>query len=163
MNGLKKYRDSLTGIALLIVSAFYFKGSFIRTSQLMTAQHGPEFLPRIYSAVLAGLSIILIAGNIRDVKKNKAEENPQTENGSLFRVLATVLLVLVYIMFMKRIGFLVSSAVYMILQLCLAAFPGTTKRDYAKFVLFGIVAACVLSYLFIRLFSLALPRGMAGF
>ena len=163
MGSLKKYRDSLTGIVLLLISALYFKGSFIKTSQLMTAQYGPDFMPKIYSAVLAGLSILLIAGNLKKVKKEAAKDERQGETGSALRTVMTILLVLVYITCMKKVGFLIASAVYMILQLCLAAYPGTTKQDYVKFMLFGIAASVALYYLFAALFSLALPRGILGF
>lgn len=164
MSSIKKYQDSLTGIGLLLVSALYFKGSFIETSQLMTAQYGPDFLPRVYSIVLAGLSILLITGNLNKVRREGVVETEEKEEvGSSIRTIMTIVLVMVYIASIKKVGFLISSALYMLLQLRLAAYPGTTKRDYVKFILFGIVVSCILYYLFVRLFSLALPRGIVGF
>lgn len=160
---IKKYRDSLAGLALLVLSGLYFKGSFIETSQLMTAEYGPGFMPKLYSLALAVLSILLIAGNLKKVKKEDIpEDEPEKEKTSGFRTAATIILVLAYIASMKTAGFFLSSAVYMILQLCLVVSPGTEKRAYIKFAVFGIAAAFLLNYLFATLFSLALPVGILG-
>ncbi|MCI8512153.1 MAG: tripartite tricarboxylate transporter TctB family protein [Lachnospiraceae bacterium] len=163
MEQFKKYGGFLTGIFCLLLSVLYFKGSFIQTSRLMTAKYGPDFMPKIYSLALCLLSLALIFQEAKGLNRQEQKTAGKEEKRSEARVALTMGLILLYIVLLKQIGFLIASAFYAALQMIVIQSPKTSKKKYIQYIIFGIAVAAVLTYLFTKVFSVALPAGKLGF
>ena len=162
----QRRRETLIGIGLLLFSVAYYWGSFqIKTRNILGSSYGPELLPRIYGGALVVLSILLIISDLIKASKEKNAEGEAQDSEkaranriAILRIIGTILLVLIYIAAIVPVGFLISSACYMMLQLLMICPKG--KFNYLKFAIVSVVAAILIEYLFMSVFSVPLPEGI---
>lgn len=157
----KKYNDIIAGAVLLVITFFYYSGTFIK-STFQLSQYGAEFLPRIYCVVMAITSIGLIIKGIYELKDYKSEDtrNFKDHINGIIKVGISILLVVIYIALLEHMGFIIMTTFYLVCQIFVLA--PKEKRKPIKFVLVSILCSGILNYIFIRLFSVALPQGIFG-
>ena len=74
---------------------------------------------------------------------------------------ATLVLLFLYILLLDKLGFVVSSVLYMFIQMCLfvpAEFR--SKKNYILFAVISLVLPVAVNLLFVNAFSLILPTGV---
>lgn len=76
-------------------------------------------------------------------------------------VLTTFALIACYVFFLDKLGFIITTALYLIGQILLLATKKQRKRWYL-IIPFSIVIAVVIYYVFYYGFSLLLPAGLLG-
>ncbi|MCL2705007.1 MAG: tripartite tricarboxylate transporter TctB family protein [Spirochaetaceae bacterium] len=165
------------GIFFLLLSVFYLLStlSISTFDPFSSGRSGiildSRSLPQMLGILLACLSIIHIIGNVLKLRKTKLESGSDTqavmkkpfkfERPQRLMVI-TVLLICAYIFFYVRLGFILSSVLFLLLQIFILT-PAEKRKKWAIFtVCFSIGVPILLYFLFTRVISMYLPRGLLG-
>jgi len=141
-------RDGALGIAgLVLAGAYYLMAADVPESQLADAV-GPQGLPKIYAAVLAGLSLILVARSFR--RERDTDKAPP-----VLRPLALLAFGALYIAIVPFAGYIVSIA---LLIGATTWFQGGVFNRHIALVSIG--GAVVFWLLFVRLLGVPHPPGL---
>ncbi|MDQ0338113.1 vacuolar-type H+-ATPase subunit I/STV1 [Caldalkalibacillus uzonensis] len=155
---IKKYGDIYASIFLIIFSVIMYLATFT-FERLTVSRIGSEFVPQLTSIGIFILSISLL---IKGIKRMKSDNNHQSERPSFryFTVIATIVLIAVYIALMREIGFLLMTVVYLFAQFYVLA--GKSKRNLPLFLVLSIAVSVTVYYVFRYGFNLLLPAGILG-
>jgi hypothetical protein len=121
---------------------------------------GPAFYPRIVLAVTALLSAVLIVIDLKTARANADAPKPAAPGPAPnYRlVLATFVLFGLYIALMPKLGFRISTALFVLLLQITLEWPQTPKRWLLVIaVALGTALAC--HFVFEQYLSVLLPRG----
>lgn len=155
---MKKYGDLICGIICAIVAAAVFVMS-VQIGLKESASIGADFLPKIVSVILFTFSVILA---VRGWKTARAGDEPQQEYPSNTRgVLIMLTALVVYAYTFKTVGFILTTIPFMFLSIVLMSKKEET--NYLKFAIITVVTVFAIYFLFTRLFSIRLPRGILTF
>ena len=158
---LKKFGD-------LIVSAFYTVLSIViivlatqlPKSKVMSI--GPDFMPLVVGIISLILALILLVQSIGKLRsKEEAAEAEEKDHSDYRRVLESLLLATIYVNVLKPVGFLISTFVYLTLQMIvLAPNDKRTKKEIIKYVIINLIFTVVVYVLFRYGFKIILPAGL---
>jgi hypothetical protein len=166
------YKSNLiTGMILMIVSTAYYALSFqieVFGGSGATALDS-RFMPRVWSALLFVLSIILIIRSMKQRKKHLSKEDVNIKRKRSFmtilkenrEVAMTFIALAIYIVGLQRVGFLIMSVLYLFFQILIL-----TNKEKRNLLLAGIVSivfAVGINYIFVVWLRVMLPRGIIGF
>ena len=116
-------------------------------------------MPTLLGVILAVLSLVCIIQGIRRMKApDEAEETKKKGKGDLMAVVLTFAVIIGYILVMPTLGFILSTILYLFLQMLILA--PAEKRNY---VLFAIVAVVFTALVFVAFrvgLQQLLPRGL---
>ncbi len=156
---IKKYGDICVSIVFMLISiAILIAASQLPASKVM--EIGPDFMPTVVGGLTLLLSIILLATSINSLKKNP-DAVYTADDGNYKRVLISFILILIYVIIFKPIGFIVSTLVYLPLQMyVLAPEDKRTKRDMIKLAIITVIFTLVVFFLFRYGFKIVLPAGI---
>lgn len=167
----KKYRDIILGAVMLAFSAFYLAvAANIKTRPKLTPSYASaKIVPILLGVLLAILSVLCIIEGIHKMKKygttivSKKAKQAHNKEVALdsFAVIATFALMLLYAMGLSRLGFCLSTMLYLFLQISLLA--PTAKHSKRSFIIYAVVAVVfTMAIFFIFRFGLSmlLPRGV---
>ena len=123
---------------------------------------GPDFMPMVISGITFVLAAILTLLNMKNMKMRFAEiEASEIDSCDYKRVLLSALLVLIYVFILQPIGFIVSTLVYLPLQmLVLAPDDQRGKKQIIQLVIIDVVFTLVVFFLFRYGFKIILPAGI---
>jgi hypothetical protein len=161
-----------TGIFFLVLAMLYLAGSLSIAS---FDPFGNSFLtsraiPQLIGGSMAALGIVHIAGNALKLKKARAnhENNGATNeprsgcSRSTWLMLLTVLFICVYIFLFTRLGFILSTVLFLLAEILLLIPAGKRKRWAVFIVCFSAGLPILLYLLFTKLLSMFLPVGLLG-
>ena len=166
-------REIGVGIFFLLLSIVYFLGSLSISAFDPFAKGGLDSrsIPQMLSVLVAGLSIIHILGNVLKLQKAKQEAGGDIQaaaktifkfNRSLRLMVITVLLICAYIFFFTRLGFILSSIFFLLAEIFLLI-PAEKRKNWTVFtVCFSVGMPVLIYFLFTKLLSMFLPRGLLG-
>ena len=154
----KKYWDLASGIVLFLFSIVLYIGAMnVRTLEVST--FGSGFFPKIVAVMLALASLALIVGGIKTAKAadgaEEAKGNPRWK-----AVLATFTIMVAYAALLPFVGFMITTAVYLFLQINILS--ENRHRKPFLFAVVSIVTSVAIYYLFVKAFNLMLPAGFLG-
>jgi hypothetical protein len=157
----KKYWDLASGSVLLLFSAVLFIGAQ-RVKTLAVSSIGSGFFPSVVAMLLAITSIAIIIGGVAQARKSdsttektKAEDKPR-----VWGVIGTFALMAFYAILLPKLGFLITTTVYLFVQINILS-PNESRKQ----ILFGIISvvtSVVIYYTFVKVFHLMLPAGILG-
>jgi hypothetical protein len=165
---LNHRKDLYASIFLLIVSIIMFTATFY-IQALTVSNIGADFAPRLVAIGIFVLSLILLVNSIRKLKNPQAvvvveeeEEEEEEEDQPISKksVAATIALLIGYVALIPILGFLITTAVYLFLQMYVLA--EKAQRNIVLFVITSIVSSGVIYYCFKSIFHLRLPAGILG-
>ena len=159
---VKKYGDLISGIFLLIITSLYAS----RIGEIEIINSGSvdaAFIPKLVSGIMFFLSICLIVTSVYKLKVQRSEK-PNIrgdERGTFcwFPALLTALLLILYVVFFEKLGFLITTSIYLFAQLMVLA-PERSIKGTVRFAVASVAAAYILQYIFIRLLYVMLPEGL---
>ena len=159
---VRKYGDLITGIFFLLLSAFYF--SQIGTIQIIdSGSLDAAFVPKIVAGAMFILSICMIVMSSIKIKREVAvfsdQEAETTPNTSWKSIIMTAVLLVVYVALFQKVGFLITTAIYLFLQLLILA-PERKPKQIILFAVSSVIGAIVLQYIFVHLLYVMLPEGI---
>jgi len=162
------------GVFFLLFAIAYYIGTLgISTFDPFAAhrdgiQLTSQSVPQTLAVLIGSLGIIHIIGNALKLWKIKAEtgevsaKKPFTfkfERTQQLMVI-TVALICAYIFFYNRLGFIVSSTLYLLVQM-FVLIPSEKKKKWAPFtVCFSLGISVIVYLIFTRAISMFLPRGI---
>lgn len=167
-----KYDDVFSGFFLLIVSVVMYIATF-SFEALTTTLIGPAFMPQIIAIAIGIFSILIIVNGFmktRTIEKEETLPEPVVEGhddklisgqkDSYRPVILTLLLMLAYVVLIPVIGFLITTILYIFLQMMILS--DKTTRKIWLFALVSIVSSVVIYYVFRNVFYVMLPTGIMG-
>jgi uncharacterized membrane protein YidH (DUF202 family) len=157
----KKYWDLASGSVLLLFSAVLFIGAQ-RVKTLAVSSIGSGFFPSVVAVLLAITSVAIIIGGIVQARKpdaasgkEKAEDKPR-----VWGVIGTFALMAFYAILLPKLGFLITTTVYLFVQINILS-PRESRKQF-MFGIISVVTAVVIYYTFVKVFHLMLPAGILG-
>ena len=164
-----KNKNLVAGGFLFIVGLIYFLLSFQIQLTSIDKLVGSRLFPQIIGILIMFFSGWLVIDNLMKNKKSEKAERQITEDGkaltdnkpksnnkNTFLVLTSLA---AYIFLMEKIGFLVSTLIYLISQMALLE-KGKENRNYLKYLVVAIISSIAIYVLFTTVFNMVLPRGI---
>ena len=157
----KKYGDIVVGVFFMALSAIMMvMAQMLPKSKVM--EIGPDFMPMVIGAITFVLALILTVLNVKNMKMRAAElEKITIDECDYKRVLLSALLVLVYVFILQPVGFIVSTLVYLPLQmLVLSPDDQRGKKQIIQLLIIDLIFTMVVFFLFRYGFKIVLPAGI---
>jgi len=158
----KKCKDLILGIVMLLFSGFYlFYAQQIKTRPKLTPSYASaKIMPTLLGILLAVLSIICIIQGYRKMTSpdTQSDSSKKLDKGDVMAVVYTFAVIIGYILIMPTLGFILSTLLYLFLQMIILSPP--EKRNYA---LFAIVTVVFTAFVFVAFrigLQQLLPRGI---
>lgn len=167
---MKKYKDLYTGLVVFFLSLFYLIN--VSTIRVFTGAGATAInartIPAIEGGLLMFLSLVMIGRFWVKLRRGHIstgeEQTAGTENAS-FRVRMavplTLLLLLLYVIAIGNLGFVITSMIYLFLQVLILSPEG--KLNYIAATIIAVVCPIVIYLLFVYLLNVPLPRGIMPF
>ncbi len=145
------------GIALALIGGaiLLLIPSQIDTAFGMGAQMSPSFLPTVlgFALILVGLGLVIQAFRNRSVQQDRAE--PAFSRHSFLRVALAAILLIVYTLLFPRIGFVITSGLFIGIFIYLFG-----ARSILKIGLSMVLVPLGVWLFFEKLFRIPLPHGL---
>lgn len=139
----------------------------------------PAFVPRLIAAALYILGTVILVRALLTARKEKAQPVPaeeipaeeivespaeemKTKKVEALIPYATLLLIMLYLILIKRIGFTISSVLFLTCQITLLSGKYTWK-SFFKYFIIALIASVVIWLVFYKALSLGLPVNKFGF
>jgi len=152
----EKYWDLYAGIFLfLFAGALYYGGMTVRMIEI--SRYGSGFFPKILAILLAITSAIIIVSGYR---RTKGADEAQGEEPHWKGILSTFVLMIAYMVLIPYVGFMITTAVYLFLQMNILT--ARESRKLGMFAVIAVVASVVIYFTFVKAFNLMLPAGILG-
>lgn len=174
-------RDRGLGIFVSLFGLGVFVLSFtVKTRTVLTI--GPGFMPRIIGAILLLLGVVLTLQTFRKKRETEKKSEEKSEKNSKvsdqrskaedalvsrisrnqkFPVVATFVLLILYVGLLEVLGFTLATVCYLALQFLVLAEERTRKRALL-YVLASLVCSAVITVIFGYFLRLYLPQGILG-
>lgn len=159
-----KNKDAASGIFLVVFSIWAFCSTSAFGKSSISTYGNPAVVPRIVTIVIFVLASLILMDGVKEVKRQEIG-GETLEQGSLFSKerlpeLMTFLLLVIYVVTIRAIGFVITTAVYLCLQMfILSCFD--TKKIWL-FLLIACIISPALFYGFRTFFDVLLPAGVLG-
>ena len=123
---------------------------------------GPDFMPMVIGGLTFALAAALTFLSVKNFKMHAAEIDPaKLPDCDYKRVLLSALLVLIYVFVLQPVGFLVSTLVYLPLQmLVLSPDDQRGKKQLIQLLVIDVIFTLVVFFLFRYGFKIVLPAGI---
>ena len=148
--------EIIMSLFILMISCYLYVEALRLAEFRAYREVGPDFWPKIVLFCLIALSAALTVSNVIKWRKSRVEVSEREEGWK--RVLISIILAVGYIYFLKPLGFIVASPLF-IIGLMLLIMP---KRK--KVIPFAVLGIMVMIYtIFSRLLFVPLPKGFGVF
>lgn len=141
-------RDFVGGTILLIFATwFYITAQAIPNGNYPGMQ--PSFFPSFLGVILAFLSLFVVGNGVKEVLQNKETEYEKKDHKT---VLILVLMLALYIVILKYLGFIITTVLYLIavMSLLKAGKP-------AKIIPIAVIISLAVYFIFGMGFKVPLP------
>ena len=156
----KKCKDLVLGCFMLAFSGFYlFFAQQIKTKPKLTPSYASDrIMPTILGILLAILSVLLIVQGVKRLKAPDEGGVKKADRADTIAVILTFAVIIGYIMIMPTLGFILSTMIYLFLQMLILAPPD--KRNYLLFAIVAVVFTALVFVAFRIGLQQLLPRGV---
>ncbi len=157
----KKYGDIVVGVFFMALSAIMMvMAQMLPKSKVM--EIGPDFMPMVIGAITFVLALILTVLNVKNMKLRAAElAEAAIDECDYKRVLLSALLVLIYVFVLQPVGFIVSTLVYLPLQmLVLSPDDQRGKKQIIQLLIIDVIFTMIVFFLFRYGFKIVLRAGI---
>ena len=154
---IKKYGDIIVGVFFMLLSAaMLVMAKMLPKSTVMDI--GPDFMPMCIGVMTFVLAAALVFLNIKNMKIYVAQG---PEKADYKRVLTSFIIILVYVFVLKSVGFIISTLVYLPVQMfILAPEERRGKKNVIQLLLTDVLFTFVVFFLFRYGFKIVLPAGI---
>ena len=157
---IKKYGDIIVGVFFMLLSAaMLVMAKMLPKSTVMDI--GPDFMPMCIGVMTFVLAAALVFLNIKNMKIYVAQAEAEgPEKADYKRVLTSFIIILVYVFVLKSVGFIISTLVYLPVQMfILAPEERRGKKDVIQLIT-DVLFTFVVFFLFRYGFKIVLPAGI---
>ncbi|ANU44591.1 tripartite tricarboxylate transporter TctB family protein [Enterocloster clostridioformis] len=158
---IKKYGDIIVGVFFMLLSAaMLVMAKMLPKSTVMDI--GPDFMPMCIGVMTFVLAAALVFLNIKNMKIYVAQAEAEgPEKAGYKRVLTSFIIILVYVFVLKSVGFIISTMVYLPVQMfILAPEERRGKKDVIQLLITDVLFTFVVFFLFRYGFKIVLPAGI---
>lgn len=158
---IKKYGDIIVGVFFMLLSAaMMVMAKMLPKSTVMDI--GPDFMPMCIGVMTFVLAAALVLLNIKNMKIYVAQAEAEgPEKADYKRVLTSFIIILVYVFALKSVGFIISTLVYLPIQMfILAPEDRRGKKDVIQLLITDVLFTFVVFFLFRYGFKIVLPAGI---
>lgn len=157
----KKYGDIVVSVFFMALSAvMIYAATLLPKSKVM--EIGPDFMPTVVGIATLILSTALLLISLKNLKARVAEvdANPPADV-DYKRMLLSLILILVYVFALKPVGFILTTLVYLPIQMyVLADKEHRSKKDIITLLIIDVVFTIAVFFLFRYGFKIVLPQGI---
>lgn len=157
----KKYGDIVISVFFMALSAvMIYAATLLPKSKVM--EIGPGFMPTVVGIATLILSTALLIISLKNLKTRIAEvdANPPADS-DYKRMLISLILILVYVFALKPMGFIVTTLVYLPIQMyVLADAEHRTRKDIIVLLVIDVIFTIAVFFLFRYGFKIVLPQGI---
>ena len=157
----RKYGDIVVGIFYAALgAAVIYLAQQLPKSRVMKI--GPNFMPLVIGIIIVALALMLLFSSIKNFKRNaaKAEAMP-ADTSDYKRVLASLVLVVIYVNILAPVGFILSTLGYLFLQIIvLAPDDRRSAKNIMLYAIIDVVFVLIVFFLFRYGFKIVLPAGI---
>ncbi len=145
---------------MLLSAAMLVMAKMLPKSTVMDI--GPDFMPMCIGVMTFVLAAALVFLNIKNMKIYVAQaETEGPEKADYKRVLTSFIIILVYVFVLKSVGFIISTLVYLPVQMfILAPEERRGKKDVIQLLITDVLFTFVVFFLFRYGFKIVLPAGI---
>ncbi|MCR5289216.1 MAG: tripartite tricarboxylate transporter TctB family protein [Treponema sp.] len=163
----KTKKDIYIGIFFLALSLLYFIGTFFIQSYnpFGGKELSSKTIPQLLSVVLFILSLSVLIPALISIKKENVEvkHTQQKHNKeTIIKLCIAFILLVVYIFLFARLGFVLSSILYLSCIICMLI-PKRNKKNIAFTICFSVFVSCAIYVVFSKCLGLILPSGIIPF
>ncbi|MCD8090142.1 MAG: tripartite tricarboxylate transporter TctB family protein [Clostridiales bacterium] len=160
----KKYGDIVVGIIFMVISAAMILMA-LQLPKSAIIDIGPEFMPLVIGgitfALAAALTVISVIGLKGKLAALEGEEAPDCDYK---RVISSFILMLIYVFVLQPVGFIISTLVYLFLQIMvLSPADQRGKKQIIQVIIIDILFTVIVFFLFRYGFKIILPTGLLNF
>jgi len=152
----KKYKDIIVGSVLAALSVLYLLLSFQIKLTNIDRVVGSRMFPQICGTIILLLSVSLIVGGIQRAKKTGPEKAGEKRNYT--RTILVLGSYAIYIFLMDKIGFTISSILYLFSQMVVMGKWPVSKKSMILYLMISVAVSAVIYVMFYRVFMLILPK-----
>ncbi len=116
----------------------------------------------VIGVLIVCLALMLLFSSLKNFKRNSAKaETMPADTSDYKRVLASLVLVVIYVNILAPVGFILSTLGYLFLQILVLAPDGSrTAKNVMLYAIIDVVFVCVVFFLFRYGFKIVLPSGI---
>lgn len=158
----KKYGDIVVGVFFMVLGAvLYLAAAALPKSAVMDI--GPDFMPKVVAILVFVLALVLTIQSLVGLKDKKIDPD-SIPKCDYRRVITSIILVLIYVFTMQPVGFIVTTLVYLPLQMLVLS-PNDQRgpKNIAVLVVIDVIFTLAVYSLFRYAFMIMLPRGILTF
>lgn len=158
---IKKFGDIIVGVFFMLLSVgMMIMAKMLPKSTVMDI--GPDFMPMCIGVMTFVLAAALVFLNIKNMKIYAAQAEAEgRESADYKRVLISFIIILLYVFVLKSVGFIVSTLVYLPIQMfILAPEDRRGKKDIIQLLVTDVIFTFVVFFLFRYGFKIVLPAGI---
>lgn len=163
MSIVHKYKESFIGIGAGVFTAFVYYNTGYIENRGLTGRFYSATIPQWICYAMWALSLILIITDIRKVRRREdsgSREGTKT-NINWLAFIRTFIVISVYILIMRPVGFCPSSSAFLFALTCILSEP--KERNYILFAIISVIVSVAIYYIFRYGLNLMLPRGIMPF
>ncbi len=157
----KKYGDIVVGIFFMILSVgLIAMARALPKSKVM--EIGPDFMPMVIGVVTLILAALLTVISIKNFKMHAAElEGTEIPDCDYVRVISSIILVLIYVFLMQPVGFILTTLVFLLLQMIVLS-PNEERdvKHIIRLLVIDVIFTLIVFMLFRYGFKIVLPAGI---
>ncbi len=160
----KKYGDIVVGIIFMAISAAMIVMA-LQLPKSAIIDIGPEFMPLVIGSVTFILAALLTIFSVIGLKGRLAAlEGEAAPDCDYKRVISSFILMLIYVFVLQPVGFIISTLVYLILQiLVLSPADKRGKKEIIQIIIIDVLFTVIVFFLFRYGFKIILPTGLLSF
>jgi len=161
-----RYKDLVAGLIVILFAGLIYISTFGMKS-LVHIQIEPTTIPRLTALVLFLIGVGIMIKWLWMRHKGVLpldEERKEDKPGTIIRFtpLITFILIFIYILLLKRIGFTLSTILFLTAEITLLS-ANFTRKNILKNLAISVAAAVVIFLIFYVGFQRAIPVGPWGF
>ncbi|MDY3280768.1 tripartite tricarboxylate transporter TctB family protein [Dysosmobacter sp.] len=151
----EKKKNLVTSIVFLLFGVFVYVQS-LGIKHMMKNDVGSAFFPKVISVAMIIFGVICLVQSLRAEEKESKKTDSDKKGGWL-----TVLLIAGYVLIFEPVGFLISTMIYLFLQI-LVLTPAE-KRKWPVIIAISVIAPLAIYTLFVYVISTPLTKGIFYF
>lgn len=147
-------KNRIIGIVLALVSVLFL----VMTSQLPSSRYSGMVGPKVFPYIAAGgLLLCAIALFFKKETENEKDKGPFLDKAGWIRVLKLVILLALFPVMFKYLGFIISAVILLFIMISL--FDLGKKESIWKKILVTVSVTGILYVVFIYVINIKLPTG----
>ena len=157
----RKYGDIVTGLFYAVLGGVViYLSSQLPKSRVMKI--GPDFMPMLIGIIILILALMLLFSAVKNFRTNAVKAKAAGADTSDYkRVLASLVLVVIYVNILAPVGFIVSTLGYLFLQIVvLAPNDRRSAKNIITYAVIDVVFVFAVFFLFRYGFKIVLPAGI---